>query len=157
MRVTKYNTQLNEEKCCVLVKESSVNYCSDFSKFTEPYQIFRLMCDVFKHNKQTEEYLYLLCFATNGRLIGVFEISHGCANASLCNPREIFMKAMLCNATSIVLVHNHPSGESTPSKTDMSTAAKISEAAKLMGINFLDNMVIGNDYYSFREMNLLEL
>lgn len=155
MKITTYNTQLNEDRCCVLVKENSVNYCPDFSKFTEPRHIYRLMCDVFKHNIQTEEYLYLLCLDVKGRLIGIFEISHGSANASICNPREIFMKTMLCNATNIILAHNHPSGDVVPSETDINTARQLKEAAKIMGICFLDNMIIGEGYYSFKEMNLL--
>ncbi len=150
MRITKYNTILNTDKHCELIKEKSVNYQYD-GNFSNPQSIYNMLCDVFQHDKQTEEYLYLLCFNTKCRLLGVFEISHGIVNASLCNTREIFQKALLCNASNIVLAHNHPSGDTTPSKEDMQIYRRVKEAADIMGIGYIDNLIIGNSYYSFME------
>lgn len=150
MRITKYNTILNSDKHCELIKEKSVNYQYD-GNFSNPQSIYNMLCDVFKHNRQTEEYLYLLCFNTKCRLLGVFEVSHGTVNASLCNTREIFQKALLCNASNIVLAHNHPSGSTTPSKEDIAVYRKVKEAANIMGINYIDNLIVGDDYYSFME------
>lgn len=150
MRITKYNTVLNSDKHCELVKEKSVNYQYD-GNFNTPQSIYNMLCDVFQHDKQTEEYLYLLCFNTKCRLLGVFEVSHGTVNASLCNTREIFQKALLCNASNIVLAHNHPSGDITPSKEDMQIYRRVKEAADIMGLPLLDNLIIGDSYYSFTE------
>lgn len=143
-------TILNSDKHCELIKERSVNYQYD-GNFNNPQSIFNMLCDVFQHNRQTEEYLYLLCFNTKCRLLGVFEVSHGTVNASLCNTREIFQKALLCNASNIVLAHNHPSGSTTPSKEDIAVYRKVKEAANIMGINYIDNLIIGDGYYSFLE------
>ena len=131
-----------------MIKEKSVNYQYD-GNFNNPQSIYNMLCDVFQHNRQTEEYLYLLCFNTKGRLLGVFEVSHGTVNASLCNTREIFQKALLCNASNIVLAHNHPSGDTTPSKDDIAVYRKVKEAANIMGIGYIDNLIIGDSYYSF--------
>lgn len=150
MRITKYSTILNGDKHCELVKEKSINYYND-GNFDNPQSIYNMLCDVFQHNKQTEEYLYLLCFTTKNRILGVFEVSHGTINASLCNPREIFQKALLCNASYIVLAHNHPSGDVTPSKEDIQTYKKVKEAADIMGLPLLDNLIVGDHYYSFME------
>ncbi len=149
MRITKYGTRLDLENKCILVKEKSVNYPE--STFTSPENIYRLLCDVFQHNRQTEEYLYLLCFNAKMKLQGIFEISHGSVNATICSPREIFQKALLCNASAIVLAHNHPSGNPTPSQQDFATYNKIKKAAELMEISLIDNIIVGESYYSFAE------
>lgn len=150
MRVIQYKTILNNEKMCELIKEKSVNYPENNS-FNSPDKIYKMLCDIFQHDKQTEEYLYLLCFNTKCKLQGIFELSHGTVNASLCSTREIFQKALLCNANNIVLAHNHPSGDTTPSKEDMKVYRIIKQASKIMGIGFIDNLIIGDTYYSFRE------
>lgn len=151
MRITKYVTLLDDSKHCKLVKESATNY--PVENFNSPKVIYKMLCDVFKHDKQTEEYLYLLCFNTKCRLLGVFELSHGNVNQSICSAREIFQKALLCNASSFVLAHNHPSGDTSPSKEDFAVYRKITEASKLMDLSFMDNIIIGDNYYSFKENN----
>lgn len=152
MRVTKYKTLLNDERLPSLVKESAVNYNSKFSKFVCPSDIVKMLNDVFDLHRQTEEFVYELCLNTAGGLIGVFEISHGVVNSSLCSNREIMMKALLCNASSVIIVHNHPSGEISPSSYDFDTEKKIKEGCNIMGVPLLDFIIIGdNDYYSFNE------
>ncbi len=148
MRITKYSTILNSDKHCELVKEKSVNYQYD-GNFNNPQSIYNMLCDVFQHDRKTEEYLYLLCFNTKFRLLVIFEVSHVTLNASLCSTREIFQKALLCNASNIVLAHNHPSGDIKPSKEDMQIYRKVKEAANIMGLPLLDNLIIGDSYYSF--------
>lgn len=102
-------------------------------------------------NKQTEEYLYMLALNTKGKPLGVFEISHGTVDSTFCNPREIFIKALLCGASGIVIVHNHPSGNTMPSKQDIESYDRLKEAGKLIGINVLDSVIVGESYYSFAE------
>lgn len=58
---------------------------------------------------------------------------------------------MLCGATGIILAHNHPSGDITPSKEDVTVYRRIREASEILGVNLLDNIVIGNGYFSFME------
>lgn len=153
MKITQYTTILNEEKHCCLVKEKAVLY-QEQTKLNGPDKIYRMLCDVFQHNRQSEEYLYLLCFTKAMKLLGVFELSHGTVDCTLCNPREIFLKALLCNATSIVLAHNHPSGELAPSKDDFTVYERVKNASQIMGISLIDNIIVGdNGYYSFSENN----
>ena len=83
--------------------------------------------------------------------LGVFEISHGIVNMTICNPREIFIKALLCGASGIVIAHNHPSGDTTPLKEDIESYNCLKEAGRLIGINVLDSIIVGDSYYSFME------
>lgn len=151
MKITKYGTLLDEDGMCVMVKEKSMNYHPVSEELNNPEKIYRMLCDVFCHNRQTEEYLYLLYFNTKCRLQGVFEVSHGTVSSTLCNAREIFQKALLCNASCIALAHNHPSMDITPSMEDVGFYRKIKAASELMGVSLLDSIIVGNGYYSFKE------
>ena len=151
MRITKYKTLMNEDKLIYLVKESSVNYAT-MDNLGNPENVYHMLCDVFLHNKQTEEYLYLICTNSKNKPVGVFEVSHGAINGTISNAREIFQKALMCNAAGIILAHNHPSGNATPSNEDIQTYKSIKEASKIMMIPLVDSIIVGDcQYYSFRE------
>ena len=89
--------------------------------------------------------------------IAAFEIvSKGVLNSSLVTPREIFKSAILQNAASIILCHNHPSGNCEPSTEDIQITMKLVESGKLLGIPVHDHIVFGeNSYISFAESSLL--
>ena len=106
---------------------------------------------VFRLNTHTEEYLYMIALDGKQKPLGIFEISHGIVNMTICNPREIFIKALLCGASGIVITHNHPSGDVTPSKEDIESYKRLKDAGKLIGINVLDSIIVGDGYYSFME------
>ena len=98
----------------------------------------------------------LLMLNTKARLIGETDISKGTVNASLVSPRELFIEALQKNAVSIILLHNHPSGDPTPSKEDILITKRIKEAGNLIGIELLDHIIIGNNCYtSLAEQNLV--
>lgn len=150
MRITTYKTELNADNLNILVKEKSCN-CTGVETLNNPSLIAEMFNVVFRLNRQTEEYLYMLALTTKGKPLGVFEVSHGIVDATICNPREIFIKALLCGASGIVIIHNHPSGDTTPSKQDIESYNRLKEAGKLIGINVLDSVIIGESYYSFAE------
>lgn len=151
MRITTYKTELNNEGLNILVKENSCN-CSGVEKLNTPGLIAEMFNVIFRLNRQTEEYLYMIATDTKCKLLGVFEISHGTVNMSVCNPREIFIRALLCGATNIMIVHNHPSEDITPSKEDINSYNRLKEAGNIVGINVLDSIIIGGEfYYSFSE------
>lgn len=153
MRITKYGVELDNNKKNILVKEGGCNYPSTSEALTSPYAILNMLNFVFRANRQAEEHVYLLAFNTKCKLLGVFEVSHGTADQSLVNPREMFVRLFLCGATQFAIAHNHPSGDCTPSKSDNEVTNRVKDAAKLMGITFLDHIVIGSgsNYYSFAE------
>jgi len=87
------------------------------------------------------------------------EISRGTVNASLVDPKEVLKEASLCSAVSVILAHNHPSGDPQPSTEDIQLTCAIKEACKLVGLKVLDHIVIGRnteDYFSFSAAGLLD-
>ena len=122
--------------------------------FSEPGSIARYYMEDLRHEKQ--ELMKLLMLNTKARLIGETNISKGTVNASLITTRELFIEALQKNAVSIVIMHNHPSGDPTPSREDMLITKRILDAGALIGIELLDHIIIGNNQYiSFREEGLL--
>jgi DNA repair protein RadC len=80
----------------------------------------------------------------------------GTLDANICHPREIFKYALEKNSASVILVHNHPSGDPTPSKADLEITKRIQEAGKIMGIDVLDHVIISkNKIFSFKEKDLI--
>ncbi len=98
---------------------------------------------------------------TKYQLLRIEEISLGSLNESIAHPREIFRPALVHSAYAIILVHNHPSGDPTPSKADKALTRRIVEVGKMLAVELLDHIIIGNfladkeSYYSFRENELI--
>jgi DNA repair protein RadC len=98
----------------------------------------------------------ILCLSTKHRVIAYHEVSRGTLDATLVHPREVFKAALLANAATIVLAHNHPSGDPAPSPDDMALTRRLIDAGKLLGVDVLDHIVIGEGrYVSFRERGWL--
>ena len=104
------------------------------------------------------EHLLVLTVDTRNRLIGINTVSVGSLNSSLGHPREIFKAAILQNAAAIILAHNHPSGDPTPSSEDRALTERIKQAAELLGIRLLGHIVVGDGterFFSFLDEGLL--
>lgn len=147
MRIVKYKTTLDEHQRAVLEKECSVNYPEIDRKMTSPEKVVGLAKEYLRLHEQTEEYLYMLCMNNKLALTGVFELSHGNVNSSIVSVREMFQKALLANAVSIIVMHNHPSGDPTPSREDIKVTERMVEAGKLLGVQVLDHLIIGRPGY----------
>lgn len=102
------------------------------------------------------EQVMLLCLDNRNQPTSINVVSIGTNNSSLIHPREIFKIAVLSNAASIILYHNHPSGETQPSQEDIEVSKRIEKAGKLMGIELLDHLIIGseNRYCSLKEQGM---
>ena len=121
--------------------------------FSSPNTIARYYMEDMRHRQK--EVMKLLLLNTKAKLIGASDISVGTVNATLVSPRELFLEALKKNAVSIILLHNHPSGDPTPSKEDIIITKQIQEAGELLGVNLLDHIIIGNNcYVSMREKKL---
>lgn len=155
MRVTKYKIELNQNRHNVIVKDDAVNYQNVTNKFDSPEAVVQLMNDCFRLSSQAEEYVYMLAFDTKCHLLGVFEVTHGTVNASMISPREIYVRALLCGASCIMLVHNHPSGDTEPSTDDVKSTKRVKEAGQIVGIGLVDHIIIGDGYCSLLERQLM--
>lgn len=99
-----------------------------------------------------QEQFYTIYLDANKKVIEEKLLFLGTVNYSLVHPRDIFKEAYLLNATGIICVHNHPSGDVSPSKEDISLTNRLREVGKLMGILVIDHIIIGEEmYYSFLE------
>ena len=155
MRLTKYKTRLTEEQRVTLEKEFSINRPDSTSFIKSPNDVYEVARDGLRMHEESEEYLYMICMNTKNKIIGVFEVSHGNVNSSIFGVREILQKALLANAVSIIMIHTHPSGDPSPSREDVKVTERLSEAAKLVGIQLLDHIIVGEKYVSLKEKGYL--
>ena len=95
----------------------------------------------------------ILCLTTKHRVICWHEVSRGCLDSTVVHPREVFKAAVLANSASIIVAHNHPSGDPTPSPHDFELTRRLAAAGALLGIDVLDHIVIGDgSFVSFRQI-----
>lgn len=119
----------------------------DLTSSIKVYNYFNLL---FRGKKQ--EYFYCIYVDTKGKYISKKCLFIGTINTSIVHPREIFKEAYLVSASGIICIHNHPTGDSTPSKEDILITERIKEIGLLHGIKLIDHIIIGNgNYYSMFE------
>jgi DNA repair protein RadC len=138
-----------------LVKESNFRYDVDDKKANSPDSVYKIGEMIFNFSSQAEEIFAILCLDTKNNVTGAFEVSRGTLNSSIVHPREVFKRAILNNAASIILLHNHPSGEPRPSHEDIRMTNRLDECGKLLGITVIDHVIYGDSFYSFKEEGLL--
>jgi DNA repair protein RadC len=92
----------------------------------------------------------------HNKVLGFFKVSQGGVTGTVADPRVIFQFALLCNATGLVLAHNHPSGQVQPSSADIELTRKIVEAGKVLDVRVMDHVVVSSEsYYSFADEGML--
>jgi DNA repair protein RadC len=107
------------------------------------------------------ESLRIILLDTRYQMLRIEEISQGTLNESLAHPREIFRPVLLYSAYAVIIVHNHPSGDPSPSKSDHKLTIRLAEAAGLLQIKLMDHVIIGSPdggrkpYFSFKEAGIL--
>ena len=121
-----------------------------FRSSTDVYQAFRHLSDL-----PVETFLILHLDAKN-RIAGMTTCSIGTMTSSLVHPREVFRPAIANLTSGLILIHNHPSGETKPSQEDIQITRRLSEVGRLIGIRVLDHLIIGNSgYFSFTDSEML--
>ena len=105
---------------------------------------------------KAKEHFKLILLNTRNKIIGISTISIGTLNSNLVHPREVFKEAISHSAASVVLVHNHPSGDPEPSEDDLTITKRLTEAGKILGIEVLDHIIVTkNGFFSFKEKGLI--
>lgn len=155
MRVIKYKTKLTPDKKVTLEKELSVNRPDLDKTIRSPENVDTFARNFLHLNEQSEEYLYMICMNVKNVITSVFELSHGNVNSSVVGIREMFQKALLANAVSIIVMHNHPSGDPKPSREDVEVTKRMVEAGRILGVEVLDHIIIGDSYCSLKEKGYL--
>lgn len=118
-----------------------------------PGQAAAIFYDLYAIEKIPVEKVMVLCLSSAGRPIAAAVVTVGTLNSSLVHPREVLRPAVMLPAASIIISHNHPSGDLKPSLEDVEMTARIKEAAKIVGIRLLDHVIVSPDspdkFYSF--------
>jgi len=137
-----------------LVKESVATY--DVEKVVRnPANAAGIVNQIFDMQNQPNEVFAILCLNTKNKVVGTHIISQGSLSSSIVHPREVFKAAMVNNAASVILAHNHPSGDPEPSREDIETTRRLVEAGEIIGIKVLDHVIIGEQYLSMKERGLI--
>ena len=122
--------------------------------FQDPVTIAKYYMEQLRHEEQ--EVMVCMMLDTKNHLLGEQVLTKGISNATLITPREVFLAALKYHAVNLILVHNHPSGDPTPSECDLDVTERILEAGELIGIQLLDHIIIGDQrYVSFHEQGYL--
>jgi len=113
---------------------------------TTPKEVFKLLKNKLGNKKK--EHFKILSLTTRKKLIGIDDISIGILDSSIAHPREIFKPVIQNSAASIILVHNHPSGDPTPSNDDIKMTERLIKAGKIMGIEIDDHVIISDNLFA---------
>ncbi|MGL5352129.1 MAG: RadC family protein [Clostridium sp.] len=131
------------------LRSQSINF-----KISSPKNIASMLMNEMTDLNQ--EVLKLIMLNTKNEVVGIKDVFKGSLNSSIVHPREIFREAIKRNSASIIICHNHPSGDPTPSKEDINITIRLKECASIMGIELLDHIIIGNSkFVSLKEKGIL--
>jgi len=145
---------LNKINIVTIKMEKVKSMLVEDKKISSPKEVYKIVSEYLKGVDR--EHLVLLTLDTKNVITSITTVSIGSLNQSIVHPREVFKTAILSNASSIILAHNHPSGDPTPSKEDINITHRIKEGGKLLGIDLLDHVIIGDDtYISLKEKGIL--
>jgi len=136
-----------------LVRESGPWYAE---KITSPEDVVRIMRDHIDIENLDREHFIVLYLGRKNDLNAIHTVSVGGLSSSLVHPREVFKPAILTSSAAVLLVHNHPTGDPTPSREDCEVTQRLIEAGKILGIEVLDHVVIGvGRHYSMKSSGLI--
>jgi len=139
----------------VLVKEKVGEYELP-EKVGSPDQAYKAITAITSVEEEAQEVFGILILNTKNKIVAVHEISRGTLNSSIVHPREVFKPAILHNAAAIICFHNHPSGDTEPSRDDIEITNRLIEAGKIMGIEILDHIIVGDEeYVSLKERGVM--
>ncbi len=126
-----------------------------------PGRPFRSSSEIFRHFHPRMEHLRRECFWCalldgKNRIMRLVRISEGSLTTSLAHPREVFRPAVQASAAAVIFVHNHPSGDPTPSQEDIQLTRRLADTGKILGIRALDHVVIGETgFFSFADQGMM--
>ncbi len=144
-------TRLNEERTEYLTSNGYKKSQGTARVLNNPEKISEFMREAYETDTLPNEHVWMICTNVRRVPIGVFELTKGTPNASIVTPDHVYRLALMSGATNIILVHNHPSGDESPSPTDYKTTERLIQAGNLLNIEMTDHIILGNGYYSMRE------
>lgn len=145
-----------EKYCWVktqLVREPEAFYAA---KIKSPEDVYNVIEDQLELSLADREHFITIYLNRKNKVNAIEIVSIGTAFGTLVSPSEVFKPALLTSSLHVILVHNHPSGDSTPSNDDIKTTSRLKEAGEILGIEVLDHIIIGDkEYCSLAEKSLI--
>lgn len=136
-----------------IIREKSETYYDGRKSLDNPDDAAKLFKEYYEENfDMDKEHFSVIMVDTKNKMIGINLVSMGTVNQTITHPREVFRPAVMASANSVFLCHNHPSGDPTPSREDINTTKRLKEAGKILGIEILDHIILGDN----RHVSLLE-
>ena len=137
---------------CELVKEKSITY--EFNQEISSSETAAKIVKDLIGNSDREKFVVLF-LDTRYKIIGLEIVAVGQIDQVAIHPREVFKAAIISNSKAIILAHNHPSGDSTPSQDDIALTKRMMQAGEILAIEILDHIVVGDNVTSLRETTSL--
>jgi DNA repair protein RadC len=129
---------------------------ADYLNGPSPLNSFPAVAEMFAFlRRETKEHFLTLHLDSKNKLVCIDNISAGSMSASIVHPREVFKSVLLSSASALILVHNHPSGDPTPSREDLEITQRLKGGADLLGIRLLDHVIIGDHSFSFSDRGMM--
>jgi len=135
----------------MLVRDSNIT--ADKKRISHPNDVVNVF-QTYLEGLDREHFCIAMLDRKNN-ILGINTVSIGSISASIVHPREVFKPAIIIGASSIILCHNHPSGDTMPSNEDITITRKLVEGGKLLNIEILDHVIIGDNYYSMKEKGII--
>lgn len=151
MPLVQYRPKMHNKRV-ILYEELKLDVDTS-KKLLNPDEIVNFIKDAIKIHENTVESVYMLCMDSVCHVTGIFELSRGAINESIVSPRDAILSAMLLNSYNVVLIHNHPSGDATPSGDDYKMTKRFIDAFDFCGMLLLDHIIIGDNATSIRSNN----
>ena len=150
----KISEVMQREDNSLYLKELEVFNYEKVEILNTPDNVVKLMTDAFNLDKKISEEIFVVALTTDSKPLHFFRLNRGTVNTSLFDTRGLMISLLLANASTFVVVHNHPSGNSTPSRPDIEITQKLNKAADLLGLAFADHIIVGakGNHYSFMEV-----
>ena len=139
-----------------LVKEDGNRYKGLKKYINTPEDGYKVFMEVLDMDERAQEIFGLICLNIQNKVVGVFTVSKGMLSKSSASPRSIYQRAVLQNAAGIIIGHNHPSGDPSPSDDDKKITEKLVKAGEYLDIELLDHIIVGHsDFISMKERKLI--
>jgi len=149
MNINTFKIRFNNDRIGELVKENTFAYSTDDMLIDSPEKVAKLIESLWDASNLAQEHFWLLALDGARRVAGAFTVTIGTLVSSLVHPREVFQRAILSGAASIIIAHNHPSGQLDISEQDREVTRRIRKAGDLLGIRLDDHVVVaGGDFVS---------
>ena len=147
-----YDNELCREYSVEVRRVNPNDFNSDLVRIRSPEDVYNLLSE---SRYLDREVFYCLHLNTKNKIIDKELVAMGTVSSFMTTPREVFRKAIISGSSRIIFVHNHPSGDTTPSEEDKIIMVKLRDAGKLLGIPVIDCIIIGDGYFSFKQEELI--